>query len=75
MSEKDTADNQLNEPQKVYNKTIFGSFSSFEEANEADAANMAKLSGEQHFANAHLLIKSIYKDTLQEPFDRTIKTK
>ncbi len=75
MSKKDKDDNQLNEPEAVYNKTVFGSFHSFEEANEADAAYMAKLSGEQHLANAHLLISSIYKDALKEPSDRTIKTK
>ncbi len=75
MSENEKDDNKLNEPEAVYNKSVFGSFHSFEEANEADAAYMAKLSGEQHLANAHLLISSIYKDALKEPSDRTIKTK
>lgn len=75
MSEQSNKNNQVNEPQASYGKSSFGSFNSFEEANEADAAYMATLSGEQHLANAHLLMCSIYKDALQEPSDRTIKTK
>ncbi len=75
MSDKNTTDNHLSEPQTVYNKTVFGSFQSFEEANEADAAYMATLSGEQHLSNVTELIAAMYKQELKEPFDKTIRTK
>ena len=48
MSENDSDNNHLNDPQAVYNKTAFGSFHSFEEANEANAKDMAAISGEVH---------------------------
>ncbi len=75
MSKKDKDDNQLNEPEAVYERTGLRFFSSFEEADEADAKEMAALTGQQHFANAHLLICAIYKEALKEPFDKTIKTR
>jgi hypothetical protein len=75
MSKKVKTDNHLNEPQTVYNKTAFGSYHSFEEANEADAAFMATLSGEQHLSNVTELIAAMYKQELKEPFDKTIRTK
>ncbi len=75
MSENDTSKNKLNEPQAVYERTGLRFFGSFEEAEQADAKDMAALTGEQHFANAHLLICAIYKEALKEPFDKTIKTR
>ncbi len=75
MSENDTSDNQLNEPQAVYERTGLRFFSSFEEADEADAKEMAALTGQEHFSNAHLLISAIYKEALKQPFDKTIKTR
>ena len=75
MSENNTEDNQLNEPQGVFERTGFRFFHSFEEADESDAKEMAALTGQQHFANAHLLISAIYKEALKEPFDKTIKTR
>lgn len=75
MIKGDKEDNHLNEPQAVYKRTGLRFFNSFEEADEADAKEMAALTGQEHFANAHLLICAIFKEVLKEPFDKTIKTR
>jgi len=48
-------------------------FISFEESNEADAKEMAKLTENQHLKNANQLIKTIYKEALKKPIDKRLK--
>ena len=50
-------------------------FKSFEEAEEADAREMASLSATQLFQNVTMLIKVIYKKELGVPMDKTIRFK
>ena len=73
MSENDSDNNQLNEPQAVYNKTVFGSFHSFEEANEANAKDMAAISGEVHLLNLTIRLEGYYANELKQPMDKKLK--
>ena len=52
---------------------IMKPFSSFEEANEADAQAMAQLSPEEHLKNATERIQKIFEDELKKPMDKKIK--
>jgi hypothetical protein len=60
--------NSVNEPESSYIKPRIRFFGSFEEMNEADAAEMARMEGVQHLANATAMIKKIYaKELLKQP--------
>ncbi len=48
-------------------------FSSFEEANEANAKAMAQLTPEKHLTNTTELIKRIYEEKLRKPMDKKMK--
>ena len=52
---------------------IMKPFSSFEEANEADAQAMAQLSPEEHLKNATERIQKIFEDELKKSMDKKIK--
>ena len=73
MSENDTSDNHLNEPQAVYERTGFRFFGSFEKMNEANAKDMAAISGEVHLQNLTARIERYYADELKQPMDKTLK--
>ena len=66
-------DNTFSEPEIVYQKTGFKSFSSFSEMNEADAKERANISPEQHLINTTQRIKEMYADELKAPMDKTLK--
>jgi len=57
--------NILSEPEALYKKKHLRTFSSFEEANEADARDMAQLTPEQHLRNVTQLIKHTYEEELK----------
>ena len=65
--------NTLSEPETAYKKNSLKTFSSFDEANEADAKEMAQLSPEEHFKNATALTKRIFENELKQPMDKKIK--
>jgi hypothetical protein len=54
------------EPEVAYGNKRITFYNSFEEAEEADYKWLASLSPEQHLANAHKLIKSVYKEQLKK---------
>ena len=66
---------EANEPEAAYAKSKVRIFSSFEEAEEADAKEMAALSPLQHLQNATLLIKHIYAEELKKPFVKKLRFK
>ena len=68
-----TEQNILSEPEVVYKKRTLETFSSFEEANEADAQAMAQLSPEEHLKNATERIQKIFEDELKKTMDKKIK--
>lgn len=53
-----------------YKLTIF---TSFEEADEANAKAKASLSPEQHILNVTNRIKEMYADELKKPMDKNLK--
>jgi len=67
--------NMVSEPDVRYKKNRLRTFSSFEEANEADAKDMALLMPEQHLKNVTDLIKRIYEEELKKPMDKKIRFK
>jgi hypothetical protein len=63
----------VSEPEATYQKTNLQTFTSFNEANEADAKAKANTSPEQHLANVTERIKQTYADELKTPMDKTLK--
>ena len=72
-NEKEINKNVLSESKAVYRKAGIKTFSSFEEASEADAKAKAKLSPEQHLMNVTKRIKAMYAEELKQPMDKTLK--
>ena len=65
-------EDELNEPESVYEKKTIQRFSSFEESNEADAKQMAAITPIEHLKNVTALIKQVYKEELKEPMDKKL---
>ena len=57
---------EFKEPVVTYQKSNIRFFTSFEDMNEADYAEMADLDGIEHLKNATALIKRLYKDELKK---------
>ena len=72
-NEKEINKNFFSESKVVYRKAGLKTFSSFEEANEADAKAKAKLSAEQHLRNVTERLKARYAEELKQPMDKTLK--
>lgn len=69
--------NILNEPEAIYQskQQQVKHFNSFEEANEADAKEMAAISPETHLQNATMLTERVFAEELKQPMDKTLKFK
>ena len=69
-------ENVLNEPETNYqNNQEIRHFNSFEEADEANAKDMADISPETHLQNTTSLIERIFTDELKQLMDKTINFK
>lgn len=67
--------NLLEEQANTYSQKNMQQFTSFEEANEADAKERANISSEQHLINTTQRIIKAYFDELKTPMDKTLKFK
>jgi len=66
----------IQEPASGYEyKSRIRSFQSFEAMNEADAAEMAKMSGIEHLINTVGLIKKVYAEELKHKMVKTVHFK
>lgn len=76
MSQEENKDenNQANEPVSKYGMEL-RFFNSFEEANEADAREVAQFSPVEHLQHATSMIKKIFAKELKKEMDLTIHFK
>ncbi len=66
----------MKEPQSTYQKKQqLRLFTSFEDANEADAEEMAALSPENHLQNVTMLTERVFAEELKIPMNKTLKFK
>lgn len=66
---------KLNKQEAINKKTQVRTFNSFEEANEADAKEVAAISPEIHLQNSTLLTERVFAEELKKPMDKTLKFK
>jgi hypothetical protein len=73
-SEENDINNEVNEPGLNYQpmKKTLTFFKSFEEMNEADAMEAAKMDPLENLRNATAMIQLMYSDELKKPNERTI---
>lgn len=63
--------NNINEPETLYQKSI-QPFTTFNDMNEADAKEMANITGVQHLQNVTSLIKKLYAVELKKPMNKKL---
>ena len=66
---------KVSEPESVYSKKRLRAFGSFEEMNEADAAEMASISGIEHLMHVTAMLKRIYANELKSKIDLKLHRK
>ena len=66
---------QVSEPESLYVNKRLRAFGSFEEMNEADAAEMATMSGLEHLMHVTAMLKRIYAKELKVKMDMKLHRK
>ena len=71
----DLLQSQLNEPGSSYSKPRLRFFNSFQEMNEADAKEMASMSGVEHLMHVNFFLRQLFSGELEQKMDLKIHFK